>query len=421
MGQINLAVVSKRTEQEIALGKEPPTDSLDYLPWGTRSLKVAVSGSAKGKVTVRPTPFDSDPDRIMSYTAESEEILFSWGGGWEAGVELENKPGTTKYIFFNVTHRGPETAKKYTTTLIAFGDDEQELGRLDVTLTRPEELPERLLSVEWEDNDLGAVLTLHNPAAGEIALVPLYMSRWWPAAGVDYLAADAAVAPPHIKASCVRNIGDGFSTVDILAQNPGDGEWVTLARVDGDIQFPLVDGRQITADLFYMAGHWALRLWFFWLDKGVAKRPETQGRTAAEKLLLERWGLEQEIPDAERVDLVFDQSLNLQYLCTDLHWHEMWAPYEDQGEVLQVSIAATKKLEVIIRGAEGVKIIAQSETQKRLPDPDRTIIPSDIVMERLRRPFPQPLDEGTITHKHTPYFHNVTFDAELTSSDVLKG
>jgi hypothetical protein len=180
-------------------------------------------------------------------------------------------------------------------------------------------------------------------------------------------------------------------------------------------------GMALTADLYYMAGHWALRLWFFWLDKGVARRPQTQGKTVEERRIIERWSLEQEIPDAERVDLVFDKDFNLVYLCTDLHWHEMWAPYENQGQVLQVSIAAAKKLEVIIRGAAGVKIIAQSEAQKRLPDPDRQVIPSDIVLQRLRNPHQAPQEEGSITHKHTPYFHEVEFDAELTSSDVLKG
>lgn len=421
MSDIDLVVVSKRTEEEIELGIDPPEDSIDYLPLGTRSLKLAVSGSFEGEVIVRPDPFDPDPDLIISYTNESETTQFSWGGGWEKGVELDYKPGAVKYIFFNVTHHGPETAEKYTTTFIAFDEDERELGRLVVTLTRPEPLPAALLSSDWQANDLGAVLTLQNMDDSQVAQAPLYMARWWPEARVEYAKTTVAGPPPHIKLDCLRNVGEGFSVVHILAQNEGDDEWVTLAKVDGDIQFPLVDGRQITADLYSMAGHWALRLWFFWLDKGVARRPETQGKTAEEKQILERWHIDQEIPDAERVDLVFDNSFNLLYLCTDLHWHEMWAPYENFGEPVQVSIAATKKLEVIIRGAEGVKIIAQSEAQKRLPDPDRTIIPSDIILERLRNPHQAPQAEGDITHKHTPYFHNVEFDAGLTSSDVLKG
>jgi hypothetical protein len=264
-------------------------------------------------------------------------------------------------------------------------------------------------------------LVIENTAANSVAQVPLYMARWWPQAQVTYAPVDAAGPPPKIILNCLRNVGNGFSVVHVNVQNEGDVQPRMLARVDGDIQFPLVDGRQISADLYYMAGHWALRLWFFWLDKGVARRPQTQGKTVEERRIIERWSLEQEIPDAERVDLVFDKDFNLVYLCTDLHWHEMWAPYENQGQVLQVSIAATKKLEVIIRGAAGVKIIAQSEAQKRLPDPDRQVIPSDIVLQRLRNPHQAPQEEGSITHKHTPYFQEVEFDAELTSSDVLRG
>ena len=421
MSDITLAVVSQRTEADIALGLEPPVDSLDYLPFGTRSLKLAVVGGFEGEVIIRPEPFDDDPERIASYAAESRAIRFSWGGGWERGVELENKPGTTKYIFFNVTHRGTETAEQYTTTIIAFDHNEQELGRLDVTLNRPADMPETLLTAEWETDNEQSNLVIENTAVNSVAQVPLYMARWWPQAQVTYAPVDAAGPPPKIILNCLRNVGNGFSVVHVNVQNEGDVQPRMLARVDGDIQFPLVDGRQISADLYYMAGHWALRLWFFWLDKGVARRPQTQGKTVEERRIIERWSLEQEIPDAERVDLVFDKDFNLVYLCTDLHWHEMWAPYENQGQVLQVSIAATKKLEVIIRGAAGVKIIAQSEAQKRLPDPDRQVIPSDIVLQRLRNPHQAPQEEGSITHKHTPYFQEVEFDAELTSSDVLRG
>jgi len=421
MSNISLSVVSQRTEQDIALGIEPPTNSLDYLPFGTRSLKLAVRGDFEGEVIIRPEPFDPDPERIASYAAESRAIKFSWGGGWERGVELENKPGTTKYIFFNVTHRGTEAAESYTTTIIAFNEDEEELGRLNITLNRPENLPETLLTAEWQTNDTESDLIIENKTPNSVAQIPLYMARWWPPEKVTYAPADVAGPPPKITLNCLRNVGDGFSIIHVLTENEGDSRPRRLAQVDGDIQFPLVDGRQITADLYFMAGHWALRLWFFWLDKGVARRPETKGKTVKEQRIIERWSLEQEIPDAERLDLVFDKDFNLVYLCTDLHWHEMWAPYENQGDVLQASISATNKIEVLIRGAAGVKIIAQSEAEKRLPDPDRTVIPSDIVLERLRDPGHAPQEEGDITHKHTPFFHKVEFDAELTSSDVLKG
>jgi hypothetical protein len=382
---------------------------------------MAVGGGFEGEVIIRPEPFDEDPDRIASYAAESRAIKFSWGGGWERGVELENKPGSTKFIFFNVTHRGTEAAEKYTTTIAVYDEDENVLATLDVILNRPADLPAALLTAEWQAGDEQSDLTIENKTADLTAQVPLYMARWWPPEKVSYASVDAAGAPPKITLNCLRNVGDGFSIVHVMAQNEGAQQSKMLARIDGDIQFPVVDGRQITADLYFMAGHWALRVWFFWLDKGVPRRPQTRGRTIEEQRTIERWSLEQEIPDAERLDLVFNRDLNLVYLCTDLHWHEMWAPYEKQGEVLQASIAATKKLEVIIRGSASVKIIAQSEVQKRLPDPDRQVIPSDIVLARLRNPHQPPLEEGSIAHKHTPYFHGVEFDAELTSSDVLKG
>ena len=60
MSELQLEVSSEWTESEHMLGKGPPLDEINYVPWGTRSLKIHVSGDRKkGLVRVRPEPVRS--------------------------------------------------------------------------------------------------------------------------------------------------------------------------------------------------------------------------------------------------------------------------------------------------------------------------------------------------------------------------
>ena len=64
MSDLNLDVSSPMTQEDRDLGKPPPVDQIDYLPWGTRSLKLRLSGDYKGLVNVRPEPTSDDADYI---------------------------------------------------------------------------------------------------------------------------------------------------------------------------------------------------------------------------------------------------------------------------------------------------------------------------------------------------------------------
>ena len=421
--EIALKVASRRTDNERKTGLGPPPDRINYLPWGTRSLKLAVSGTFKGQVHIRPEPRDSDTDRIVSYAkgADGQAIQLSWGGGWEEGVELKHEPGDTQFVYFNVTHRGENAAETYNVDIVARDEWEDELGRLPVTLLRPALVPQSHLQPAWKMADPGVEeLILWPTEAADQVQIPFYLSRWWPEAWVGYAPSDVAGLPPLIRLLCRRNVGKGYSEIEVYGQKDKTSPETLLAKIDGDIQFPLVDLHQISADLYYMAGHWALRVWFFWLDKDVAQRLDTTRLNDKELDVLKDWAEAQEIPDAERVDLVFDKDLKPRHLCTDLHWHELWAPYEQDGPV-RISIAGTKMYQVTIRGGEGLKVVVAAQARRYVPAPSRKFDPSRRVMERLYDPDRMGLGEGTFAHKHTPYFHDVEFEAELTSSDVRHG
>jgi hypothetical protein len=296
----------------------------------------------------------------------------------------------------------------------------QELGRKTVTLLRPA-LPPVLLKPEWQAIGSGNQdLVLRPSQPNAPAHIPFYLSRWWPEASVSYADPMLAKVPPLIRLHCTRNVGDGYSQVEVWGRRGTTGSEVHLADIDGDLQFPVIDLRQIKADLYHLAGHWDLRIWFLWLDKGAAKRIDKTGLGDKEMDMLQSWGQQQEIPDAERVDLILDKDLSLRYLCTDLHWHELWAPYRNDLPV-HISIAGKNLKDVVIRGSGGITVIAAAQAQSYLPAPRGDFDPSLRVMERLRDPDRIERGAGSFEHKHTPYFYNVEFDADLASSDVREG
>lgn len=418
--KVNLQVYSQRTDRDISEGRVPPTDCLEYLPWGTRSLKLKVDGNYKGELYVRPEPFDTQSDLIAGYGIgeNGKDILVSWGGGWERGFQLDYRPGEEAYIFFNLTHGGERAQKSYQVVLVArHAETGAELGRLLVTLERPLDLPAALLKPHWqvvENGDRNLLLCSDDPALPTRA--PLYLSRWWPGQNVEYVGG----APPQVRLLCRRNVGGGSSQVDVwVAPNANEPE-IHLARIDGDIQFPLVDLEQIHAELYYMANHWALRIWFFWLDKGVADKINWDGLDDNERKVLIAWRQGQEIPDAERVDLVFDSEFNLRFLCSDLHWRELWAPYSGSLP-LRVSIGAEKTPDVLIRGGQGVFAVAAARVKDYIPRPEKGFDPSREVMQRLSAQEGVEKGPGLLRHKHTPFFHGAEFDISLISNDVLKG
>jgi hypothetical protein len=422
---LKMRVVSRWTEEEVQFNEPPPVDRIEYLPWGTRTLKVALEGDIEGLVRLQPEPRHASPDQIVSHALgpDGEAIQVSWGGGWEKGVEVDCQPDRPNHAFFNVTHSGPEAGERYSLNLVARDEAGAKLGEFAVSLTRPQDLPPSWLRPQWR-SDAGdgglRILELSPAGDGTAPGVPFYLSRWWPECWLAYARPERIGVPPAISLRCQSAPDQGDCQVEVRARKDAASPQVTLATIGGDLQFPTCELGHIDATLYRMAGHWALRLWFFWLDKGVAQVLDTPSRSQREKRILANWADVQEIPDAERVDLVFDGDLNLRFLCTDLHWHELWAPYERSGP-LSVSIAGQRRRDVYIRGQEGLRVVVAAKVRRHLPRPAGEFDPSLAVMDALRDPDRVAKAAGTMMHKHTPYFHDAPFEADLTSNDVREG
>jgi hypothetical protein len=224
----------------------------------------------------------------------------------------------------------------------------------------------------------------------------------------------------------------------VYASRPDGAEEVSLAEIHGSIGYPLYDMRQIAPELYRFGPRtWVLRIWLFWLDLEISRQDlgrywrrdpdelEQAWRGITSKkdggIAPRSWRQLHEIPDAERVDIVFDDNLQPLYCATDLHWRELWGQYAPHvpGEPVRVQVMNTQAKEMaknwqdlgkVVRGWG--QIILSRFAKNRPPyEPHRE------VMAELR-------GEGTLAadpigmESHTPAFFNVRIQRHLTSTDV---
>jgi hypothetical protein len=148
-------------------------------------------------------------------------------------------------------------------------------------------------------------------------------------------------------------------------------------------------------------------------------------RSRSEGGLAERsWQELHEIPDAERVDIVFNNTLQPLYAATDLHWRELWGPYEPQnhGDAVRIQVMNTQAKELakdwqaLSKVVQGWGTIILSRFAKSNPP----YSPHLEVMAEWR-------GEGKLAadpigmESHSPAFSNVRIQRHLTSTDVREG
>lgn len=313
------------------LNHEPQSDTIDFLPYGTRTLKIKVEnpGEITGNLVLRSEslPEGFGEERFYSHEEGGTDFRVSWGGGHEKGacvlgeddvrqfgplklkVPFEKcvplPKGESSFVYLNVTHTG--------------GSFDQE-RRLLLTV-RPEEQPPssepvfkmevRLTPPKRELSDPVRLTRGDDPTSFSFAgtQVPSYISRWWSPKDVQYSAAE----PPGLRFTLEDKV------LNVSVRNgAGDGspEYKVIARLQDSIGLQDIvasngkkQARAFDADLFHFSGDlYVLRVWFFWLWQAGIK---TYGN---------------EIPDAERFDFLINTRLNLvTYAATDLHWRESWS------------------------------------------------------------------------------------------------
>ena len=429
---------------ELAITKAPGEaersgNRLDYLPFGVKTLKVEARGDHKGTLRLRPRRLSSVPGEKLAHEDEGNppQFVVSWGGGHEDHYELDYPK--KRLVHFLVHHVGDSVGDHLLT--IEAEDESGRRATLPVTLTYPRSggAPwprDQLVTAHWREVRKGLDGACNIELSG--TYTPRYLSRWWPQNRVGY-AYDKR--PPLIRLHHRRLVRGSNGDLTIYGSQPGSDRESLLAEITGSIGYPLYDMRQVVPQLYRLGPQtWVLRVWFFWLDGEISRQDLGQYWPREEDELERAWrgitsrdqgGLAEcswyelhEIPDAERVDLVFNDALKPLYAATDLHWRELWGQFEprDHREPVRVQVMHTRAKDLaqdwqgMSKVVEGWGTIILSRFAKNTPP----YSPHLEVMAELR-------GEGLLAadpigmESHSPAFSNIRVQRHLTSTDVRDG
>jgi hypothetical protein len=348
-----------------ALTSEEQSGSIDYLPYGTRTLKIKVTNPEGNheRLVMRSEslPQGFGETHFFSHEEKTTDFRVTWGGGHKWGSCVLGKDKTKKigpyeleipfeecvslaseqavpesYVYLNVTHTGGPASAERTLLLSARPADERPpfgppAYQLKLTLTPPPVTSDPLRC-------------MRDPQASafhfEGQQVPDYLARWWSPARVSF--SDAA--PPDLRLTYQGDVLE-------VGLDDGSSSYRTLARITDSVSRQDIiqpDDAQPTrafdADLFAFApGLFALRLWFFWVWK------------VEEDLIGE------EVPDAERFDFLIDTSLQrITFAATDTHWRESWHRASSRKEVVDAGLGLFSSKAIAARLSEAAQKKVQS-------------------------------------------------------------
>jgi hypothetical protein len=419
-------------------GEEAPRrgHQLDYLPFGLKTLRLTVDGDFEGKVRLRPRRMSAVAGETFGHedSGVPPQFIISWGGGHEGHCEIDNP--RVRMVHLLVHHVGEDLGDHLLT--IEASDEAGQAVSLPLLLTYPRSggigwPADRLAKSTWTEvtGGLGGACSID--LRGDF--VPRYLARWWPSDRVIY---SYDKSPPSVRLYYQRLVDGVNGALQVHASRPGDAQDVLLAEIRGSIAYPLYDMRQVLPELFRFGPQtWVLRVWFFWLDLEVSRQDLARYWARTEDELEQAWrgitGKEQggtssqawrqmhEIPDAERVDIVFTDELQPLYAATDLHWRELWGQYAPQspGEPIQVQIMNTRAKDIVKNWRELAEVVRGwgQIILNRFANQQPPYMPHREVMAELR-------GEGVLAadpigmESHSPAFMNVRIQRHLTSTDV---
>jgi hypothetical protein len=391
----------------------------DYRPWGTRTIKFQISTKKDlPPLRLRWTGTKRKNGLACEFVGDYEEFVISWGGGHDEDtpVRTRDKYGAFEEIqpvlasekpnnvYFNITHAGDSLPEEVPLTLEAYPDGGGDaVAAVVVKLTKPANVPDNVLRIVAAEPTKKWVVN-HG------VMAPLYDCRWWSSRDVVY---ESVQTPPLV----IQREGNA-----LLVQWDG----ATVAQITDQTRPPVLDqSNDVQFELFQFITpgreYFALRAWFFWLDKNVK--------------VLSVGGLgRHEVPDAERFDLLLRKKDGVVTLaCTDLHWREMW------GQVIEAPLQATIGLNFKQKVLLGEEKLGSVFGDHKHDDGRRDYNPIGLI-ERLAEDLVSDDEDLTMRAKgseaHVPMLNNVqqvtvgddgelivtkkgtSTEHEMTSSDV---
>jgi hypothetical protein len=385
----------------------------NYLPYGTRTLRFAVTNGMGRplKLWLRPdnTPADYRQSGLIWGRVDGDRrrvsFMVHWAGGDEIGAcvksaekdPLKDKtikvwevkpvdvdPGETRTVFLNVTHLKGRlwnrmlTLKPYTID----GDQEKVLdGSLKLNLKPPDHGDgpvSRPVRGRW--NRSGSRLTFSGAHMAD------YVSRWWPPSGFNFVPAG------ELPGRLGLYLRDAMLTLKLDADSRGQGG-VKLAEIEDHDWEPGQDVhglRPCQPELFHFCGgrYYVIRFWFLWLNTGI--------------------GQKHEVPDAERIDVLFDlEEERVLYMGTDFHYKETWGRLKGNETAGKAALGL---------GLESIDDFALASLRSffgksKTPDPAR------LIARQLCEAFTW--QTGPLAH--VPTLSNISLFRNVTSPDVREG
>jgi len=372
-----------------------------YLPYGTRTLRLEVLNRTGRplKLWLRPesTPQEFPEHLIHGYGDDDPELWVHWGGGEESGATVKMRdflykaipadvPGDGKPhpVYLNLTHPAGEGQPRRVTFRAYTGEkaaDEALDSTLKVNLASP---TANGVAVQAPVRGVWNEARTQLRFAGEA--MPDYGSRWW--APGSYVYRPAGDLPGRLGLD--REEGaltlklDDEPLVEVV-----DNGWEAGQDTRGL--------RHVTAELFHFLGerYYVVRLWFLWLDKRI--------------------GPMREVPDAERLDVLFDAGTRqVVFLGTDFHYREVWTQLENEAKTPRVTLSlGHRNLDDLVR-----LLLLSLGLRKFQGNPALE------VRERLQRaegPVVAPMQKGPITGVPLIDLKGFIFPYTIISDDVRKG
>ena len=305
------------------LKKDLPAQKIEFVPHGTRTLKILVTNPDPEKITgkyvlrSRNVPDEFPKTKFFSHEKGGANFRVSWGGGYETGVclngvdkQIAGKKIPVRecvelvepsYIYINVTHVSGPVDQSYTLELGIYPVKNSKNSKRKYSLDIILEPPKQIAAKEITDP-----IHLDHSSKHEFTFtgsdVPDYIDRWWSSPVVNY--SKPANDIPELKLVADDN------RLEIKLK---DGvKFETIAHVQDNVRFQdVIDkARYFDAELYHFhEQYFVLRLWFAWLEKHLSTK------------------FSDEFPDAERFDLLIDsKKRRVVYAATDYHWREVWVP-----------------------------------------------------------------------------------------------
>lgn len=379
-----------------------------YVPYGTRTLKLEVINQTRRplKLWLRPesTPEEFPEHIILGHGDHDPELWVHWGGGEESGATVKMKDvlyktfpaevpddGTVHPVFMNLTH--PSGAiRPRTVTFRAFTGEQAADVPLDSTLKVSLAAP--ATSAAPVESPVAGVW---NETKSQLQFVgdtlPDYVSRWWAPAMFVYRPAG------NLPGRLSLDHEDDTLTLKLAGQN-GDDDGVCLAEIVDNGWAPGQDTqglRHVTAELYHFleSQYYVVRLWFLWLDKRI--------------------GPTREVPDAERVDVLFDvETGRTVFLGTDFHYREVWTQLESETTCPRVTLSVHRRnLDDLLR-----LLLLSLARGKSKEDPAREVCRR---IQSAKLPTMTSMQKGPITGTPLLDLKGLIFPYAIISQDVRKG